>query len=218
MNLKKIIIAVCAILVIGCKSDSGNEFLNNQQIYDIQKEEIQNYLELNYYDADDTTSPFKLIGDKTDKVALINDANLKSTKTSIAGVEYLIYTYLTKQEEVNKKKTNIVDANDIANLDIEAYELSTGNLIEKDSKGNTLISEQKTFVYLENRKDPLAVSLPFFRGGSFQESDPTSPRKYTGGSEGYIFMPSKTIAEFSFSSIFVVLYKVRLKYVEKIED
>lgn len=213
MNFKKIIVAALAVfsLLVGCQDD--DEGITFQDTYDAQKTEIQSFLELNYYDADDATDHFKLISNQTGKKALIADANLKSITTIRNGVEYTIYTYLTHQEAVVEDGSNVIDNNDIVKVALKPFSLT-----EQEVAGVNLISESETFVNLQDRTDALAVALPFFVGGTFKEDENDKPREFTGGSEGYVFCPTNTVQEFSSENRFVVLYEVRSKFVTKVAN
>ncbi|NIJ46043.1 FKBP-type peptidyl-prolyl cis-trans isomerase [Wenyingzhuangia heitensis] len=204
MNFKKIILAVLAVLVIGCQDDT--EVFDHAGQYKIEKVEIATYLATHYYNSENDQFENLVEG----KTSLANDEKLKAVETNYNNIDYTMYTYETVVGTGNSP-----DTNDIVNI---VYKLT--------SLENELYQENDVndgFLDLTTVIPGWQIGLPSFKEGTYDETtDPSIPRQYKDSGEGLMIVPSG-LAYQNFGSGLIsanetLVFKIVLRSVGQIEN
>ena len=188
MNFKYIFIAVLAALVMSCSDDDSVEDFDHAAQYETEKQEINDYLASHYYNSD-----VDLFEDLIDgETSLADDTSLVAIETTYNDIDYTLYIYETFEgiyvdeddsddsEDGGTKESP--DDNDTVNVGYSLMSLENTVYQER--------SVQETIFSLSNLIIAWQIGLPYFKAGTFDESDSTLPRQYINSGEGFMIVPS----------------------------
>lgn len=218
MSLKKVFLAVSAVIIlVGCQTDDGLNF-NHQGKYDVEKPIIDEFLATHMYDADTD----ELIALEEGGVALDKDDNLIESTIEFNDVNYSMYSYISKEGSVDL----LPDDNDRVFVGYSVHTLTqdtSGNLIQSTNpidenyNSDTFFDLSSTAIY---RGWKLGIQV--FKGGESNETDLTIPRQFTGEGKGFMIMPSGLTHAIEGNQVndlnTILVFKIELRKVVDIED